>query len=86
MFISFIRPLRYGVDHLDTLLLPLPLRCRPLFPLGLSVGTHNIQNGWGSGLAKAICAVQIGSFDVMLLTKTKITIKAYFNKGCYSSI
>ena len=56
---------------------PLPPRLRPPRPQGLSLGTFNICNGRGSGLFQAIRAVQIGGFDLTVLTETKIMDQAY---------
>ena len=49
----------------------LPLQ-RPLRPQGLSLGTFNIHNGWGSRLiAQAIRVVQIGGFELMILKEVQ---------------
>ena len=53
---------------------PPPLRRR-----GLSLWTYSIYDGRGFGLTQAIRVVQLHIFDFMLLTKTKITSKAYFH-------
>ena len=57
---------------------PPPFRLRPPLPYGLSLRTYNIRNGWGFGLTQAIRVVQIGGFDIIILTDTKITDQAYF--------
>ena len=49
---------------------------------GLYLGNYNICGDWGFGLAQAIWKVHIRRFDVMLLTNTKITSKAY----CYNQL
>ena len=40
-------------------------------------GCFHIQNGRGFGLAKAISLVQIGSFNLMILTQTKVINQGY---------
>ena len=52
-------------------------RCQPPHSQGLSLRNYNIRNSQGFGLTQAIWLVQIGSFEVMLLTKIKITSKSY---------
>ena len=47
---------------------PLPTHRRPPRPPGLAIGTLNIQDGRGFGLAQAIQAVERRGFDVMLIT------------------
>ena len=49
----------------------------PPLPLGLVIGALNIQDGQGFGLVQAIWAVERGKFDVVVLTKTKISMTAY---------
>ena len=44
---------------------------------GLSLRTFNIHDGRGLNLLQAIRAVQLDSFDAMLLTETKITNQDY---------
>ena len=46
-------------------------------PWGLSLGKYHTRNGQGSVIVQAIWAARIGSFDLMILTETKITNKAY---------
>ena len=70
MPLTFSRPIPYGADRLHTAM-STPLRCPQRTP-GLAIGTLNIQDGWGFGLAQAIRAVERGGFDMMLLTETKI--------------
>ena len=55
-----------------------PLPNRLPFPPGLSIGKYHIHNGWGYGIMQAIRATWIGSFDLMILTETKITDQAHF--------
>ena len=76
MLICFARPLCHVVDRLHTAPPPPP-------PRGLSLGTYNIRYARGSGLAEAIWLVQLGSFNVMLLTKTNITSKEYFHNRIF---
>ena len=52
-------------------------RRRPLRPLRLIIGKLNILDGRGFGMTQAIHTVEIGGFDVMILTKTKISTSAY---------
>ena len=58
-----------------------PLRHHPPRPHGLSLGTYNIRNGRGFGLAQDIRAVHLGIFNVMLLNNTKFTRDEYFRYG-----
>ena len=71
----FYRPIPYGADRLPTALL-LPRR-RPPRPPRIAIRTLNIQDGRGFGMAQAIQAVDRGGFDMMLLTKTKISMTVY---------
>ena len=73
----FTCPLCHGVELLNTA--PPPLLRWPPRPKGVSLGTYTIRNGRGFGLTQAIREVHIGSFDVMLLTETKITSEAYYH-------
>ena len=41
------------------------LHQRPPHPPGLAIGTLNIRDGWGFGLAQAIWEVERGGFDVL---------------------
>ena len=54
-------------------------RCRSPQPRVLSIGTYNIRNVNGFGIAQAIWAVQVGGFNLMVLTETKVTGQAYFH-------
>ena len=71
----FYRPIPYGADRLPTA--PLLPRRRPPRPPRIAIRTLNIQDGRGFGMAQAIQAVDRGSFDMMLLTKTKISTTVY---------
>ena len=55
-----------------------PLRRWPPRPPRLFIGALNIQDSRGFGLVQAICVVESGGFDVMLITKTNISTMAYF--------
>ena len=55
---------------------PPPRQQQPL-PRGLSLRTFNIRNVRGYRLAQAIRAVQIGSFNIIILKEAKITNQAY---------
>ena len=46
-------------------------------PKGLFIRTYNIHNGWGFELSQAIQVVQVGVFDLMVLTETKVTCQVY---------
>ena len=76
MPLTFSLPTPYGANQLHTAL-PLPRR-RPPRLLGLVIRVLNIRDGHGFGMAQAIRVVERGGFDVMLLTKTKISTTAYF--------
>ena len=71
MPISFTQPIFHGGDCLY--LEALPMRSHIPLPQGLSIRTYNIRDSRGFGLAQAIRAVQIGIFDLTVLTKTKFT-------------
>ena len=75
MPICLSHPIRHVGDHLH--MAPPPLRRRQPHPQGISLGTFNIRGGWDYGVTQAIWAVQVGRFDVMLMTDTKITDQAY---------
>ena len=79
MYICLTLPIIHSGDHFHTA--PLPPRCHPLRPHGLSLGTFDIQDGQGFGLAQAIRVVEYGGFDMMVLTKTEISMTAYFRTG-----
>ena len=75
MPLTFSRTIPHGANRLHTALLP-PCR-RPPRLLGLAIGTLNIQDGRGFGMVQAIRVVDRGGFDVMILTKTKISTTEY---------
>ena len=75
MPLIFSQPMPHGADRLHTA--PPPPSRRPPRPPGLAIGTLNIRDGRGFGLAQAIRVVQRGYFGVMLLTETKISTTAY---------
>ena len=77
MPICFTHPLHHGMKRLHTAPLSLCLRTPRL--QGLSLGTYNIRDTRGFGLAQANWAVYIGNFNVMLLTKNKITSEMYYH-------
>ena len=54
-----------------------PPRCYPPRPRVLSHRTFNIHDSRGFGLAQAIGAVHIGSFNPMIMTDTNITDQDY---------
>ena len=76
MPIFLTHPLRHGGKHLHTK--PPPPRQRQKFSQGISLGTFNLRGGRDSGLTQTIRAVQMGSFDLMILTETIITDQDYF--------
>ena len=75
MSICLTRTINHGWYCFHTA--PPPLHQRTLIPQGISLGTLNIHDGWGYGLAQAIQELHIGSFDLMILTETKITDQDY---------
>ena len=75
MPLTFSRPIPHGTDRLH--MAPPPPRRRPLRTPGLVIGTLNILDVRGFVLAQAIQAVEHRGFDVMILTKTKISTTAY---------
>ena len=77
MNICFTCPILHCVDRLHTA--TMPLRRQLLLPWGLSLRTYNIRDGRGLGHTQAIWAVQLISFDVMILTYTNITSEEYFH-------
>ena len=85
MSICFTRPLCHGMDRLHTASPP-PRRRLPQ-TWGLPLGTYNIHDFRGFGLAHSIWVVYLGSFGIMLLTKTKITSEAYcHNRLVYNMV
>ena len=75
MTITFNWPIIHGGDHPHSA--PPPPRRRKPCPQGLSIGIYNIRDGQGFRLAQAIRAVQVGGFNLMVLTETKVTRKSY---------
>ena len=75
MPIFFNWPIHHGGDHLH--LEPPHLCCWFPSSLGLTIGTFNIHDEWGFGLALAIQLEQTGSFNIMILMRTKFTNQAY---------
>ena len=75
MPLTFYQTTPHGANCLHTALL-LPHR-RSLRPPGISIRKLNIWDGRGFGLAQAIQAVDRRGFNVMILTKTKISTTAY---------
>ena len=75
MPLNFSRTIPHGVNRMHTA--PPPLHRWSLRSPRLAIGTLNIRDGQGFGLAQAIRAVERVFFDVMLLTKTKIQSEAY---------
>ena len=69
MQIHFTRPLCHGYDRIHAL--TSPLRRRSPCSHGLKLGMYNIQYGQGFGLPQALKAVQLGKYDLVLLTETK---------------
>ena len=75
MPICFTLPIIHGQDCLHTA--PPPPRQMTPHPRGLSLGNLNVRDGRGSGLVQGIQEVQIGDFDLMILTETKIKYQDY---------
>ena len=71
----FTQLIRHGGEPLH-LAPPLPQR-PPYSPMGLNLGTYNIQDGCGFVLPQAISAVKRGNYDLILLTETKISDTIY---------
>ena len=69
MPIKFSLPIRHGGDCLHTMLLP-QRRWTP-HPTRIAIGTLNVRDGRGFGLAQAIWEVEHGGFGLMLSTETK---------------
>ena len=65
---------------------PPPLRQWTPHPLRISLGTLNINDGRGSGIAQAIWAVQIDGFDLIILTETNITYHSYCCNGLWYDV
>ena len=69
--------IRHGGERLHT---APPPRCRHLLlPRELSLGTFNILYRKVFGIVQAIRAVQIGGFNIIFLSETKITNQDYFH-------
>ena len=75
MPLKFSRPISHGANQLHTV--PPPLHFWTRRPHGIYIGTLNIQDGRGFGMAQAIQAVERGFFDLMPLTDAKIQSDAY---------
>ena len=75
MSICFTQTIRHGGDHLHSD--PPPPHRRPLHPQGLYIGTFNIHIGQGFRIMQDIQVVQIGGFDLIVLTETKVTNQDY---------
>ena len=71
MPLQFTQPIHHGLDPLHTTP-PQPKR-----PPGLNIGTYNIRDGRAYGLPQAIRAVQLGNYDFMVVTETKIQDQVY---------
>ena len=75
MPICITQPLHHVNDRLHTA--PPPLRRRPTCPTRLNLGTYYIWYGCIFGLLQEFRAVQLGNYNVMLLTETKIPDEVY---------
>ena len=75
MAIYFTYPICNGSDRIHNS--PPPPRLRPKPHPGMNLGTYNIWYGRGFELPQAIWDVQLGNYELMLLTDTKIMYKAY---------
>ena len=76
MPIFFTLPIRHGANRLH-LEVP-PLRRWTSRPPGLAIGTLNIHDGRGFGIAQAVQSDKLGGFNLMFLTETKISTTVYF--------
>ena len=76
MPISFTCLIQYGADCLYSA--TPPLRHLPPRPPRIFIRTLNIRNVQGFGLEQMVQAVKLGRFDLIVLTKTKISTTAYF--------
>ena len=75
MPISFTLPIRHGANRLH--LAPPPPRLRPPHQPRISIRTINIRDGRIFGIAQVVRVVDLGGFELMVLTKTKISIILY---------
>ena len=75
ILICFAQPISH--DGYRIHMEPPPQRCLPPLPQGLSLGTINIRDSQVPGIAQDIWAVQIGSFNLIIMTDTKITDHTY---------
>ena len=75
MPISFTLLIQHGANQLH-LVLTLP-RHRPPHPPGLTIGMLNIRYGRAFGIVQAVRAVELGRFDLMVLTGTNISTSVY---------
>ena len=75
MTISFTQSIRHGANriHLATQV----TRCRPPLPPRLAIRTLNVCNRRVFGIAQAVQAFEVGSFDLIILIETKISTTAY---------
>ena len=73
MLITFSRPILHGSNRLHTAPLTSP------HPTGIAIGTLNIQDGMGFGLAQSIRAVERKGLDLVILTETNIQTELYFH-------
>ena len=76
MTISFTHPIWHGANRIH-LEFPPPHHRIPR-PPGIAIVIINIWNGRGFRIAQVVRAVELGSFNLMVLTETKISIVAYF--------
>ena len=60
-------------------MVPPPPQCRPPRPPCFNLGTYNIRYIRGFVLPQAIQVVQLGNYDLMLLTDTNILNKTYYH-------
>ena len=75
MPIYFTHHIRRVRDLLN--MVPPPLQLRPTYPPCLNHLMYNIRYGQGFILPQAIWAVQLGNYDLMLLTETNIPYGVY---------
>ena len=52
---------------------PPPPRCQPPLPPGIAIGTLNIRDDRVFGIVQVILVVDLGRFDLMVLTETNIS-------------
>ena len=73
--IFFTHTIHHGSNWPRTALTP--PRHRTTLPPGLNLQMYNIQDGQGFSLPQAIRSMQIGKYNLMLMTKTKIMDEEY---------